>query len=275
MILQPLTTALVQLTSTDDFSSNQKQVFAGLAQVQNLGGARLVVLPENALYMRLNREAPLQPVALTAPIFKDLSSYCQNHRCDLLLTTPIQEQDQVANATVHLKSTGEVEIVYRKIHLFDVDVRGVPPVRESDDFRHGGEPSIIEVEGWKIGLSVCYDLRFSELYAHYVRQGVHALTVPAAFLVPTGRAHWEVLLRARAIECQAYVLAPAQGGTHENQQKDRRKTWGHSMTINPWGEIMGQVDGGESPLCLFQTLDPDHMESVRQQIPMNKHRRLN
>jgi len=275
MSLQPLTTALIQLTSTDDFSSNCEQVFVRLEQVRSQGGARLILLPENSLYLRLNRESKLEALSLDHPIFKKLSVYCCENRCHFLMTTPVQEPEVVSNATLHLDDQGSIQVVYRKIHLFDVNVRGVPTVRESDDFSYGSKLAAVEVDGWKIGLSICYDLRFSELFSLYVRQGVHALAVPAAFLVPTGRAHWEVLLRARAIETQSFVLAPAQGGVHENSHQDRRKTWGHSMVVSPWGEVLAEVESSEASQVLIYTLDPSQIESVRKQIPMSGHRRLN
>jgi nitrilase len=129
----------------------------------------------------------------------------------------------------------------------------------------------VDIAGWRLGLSICYDLRFPELYRHYAREGCQLLTVPSAFTVPTGRAHWEVLLRARAIENQAYVLAAAQAGSHPGG----RQTWGHSMIIDPWGEIVAEAEDSDAEGTLvIADIDRQRVEDVRRQIPAQEHRRL-
>ncbi|MCB0364123.1 MAG: carbon-nitrogen hydrolase family protein [Bdellovibrionaceae bacterium] len=275
MAQQPMRVALVQLTSTDCPDSNEAQLFAGLQMAVAQQRVRLIVLPENTLFLRLNRQREIKALELTDSVVGRLQTFCREQSCDLLLTTPTREDGRCVNATLHFSKDGKFRVVYRKIHLFDVDVEGVPPVRESDDFKCGSDGAVLEIEGWKIGLSICYDLRFAELYGQYARQGVDLITVPAAFLVPTGRAHWEVLLRARAIENQAYVLAPAQGGHHQNQQGESRETWGHSLAIGPWGEVIGDLAEAESPSVLCVSLDPQRIQEVRRQIPQGSHRRLN
>jgi len=164
--------------------------------------------------------------------------------------------------------------VYRKIHLFDVDVVGQKPVRESDVFARGTETSVFEIKGWKFGSSICYDVRFPELYLRYAREEVDAILVPAAFLTTTGRAHWEILLRARAIESQAYVLAAAQGGTHQGIKGGTRETHGHSMIVDPWGLIVEEIQDSSEVRVARATLKVDRIEAVRRQIPMKNHRTL-
>lgn len=273
----PLRVSLFQLTSVDDMALNEERIFFGLRKLAERGGARLVVLPENSLFMRLDRNAKLQAPRLQDPVFLRLTEFCRIHACDILLTTALLEENgQTVNATIRLRSDQSPEVVYRKIHLFDVNVLGVQQTRESDELTAGTEPKIIDIDDWKVGLSICYDLRFSELFLSYAKHQVDILMVPSAFLVPTGRAHWEVLLRARAIESQAYVLAPAQGGSHQNSRGDLRKTWGHTMIVDPWGVVLSQAknEGEESPQIIESSLDPSLISSVRNQIPMKSHRRL-
>ncbi|MEO0337565.1 MAG: nitrilase-related carbon-nitrogen hydrolase [Pseudomonadota bacterium] len=162
---------------------------------------------------------------------------------------------------------------YSKIHLFDVDVEGQKPIRESDDFVAGTAPKIIEIEGWRIGLSICYDIRFSELYLHYVKSGVDLIAIPAAFLPPTGEAHWEVLQRARAIEAQCFVVSSAQSGEHQSVRSGaKRVSYGHGLAVDPWGRVllnMGTEVGAEQ-MVLSRSL----LSRVRGQIPMGSHRKL-
>lgn len=134
---------------------------------------------------------------------------------------------------------------YQKIHLFDIKLEGQEAFRESDEFANGTLPAIIDVKGFKIGLSICDDVRFSELYHQYHRHQVDVITVPSAFLVTTGLAHWHTLLRGRAIEGQCYVVAPAQTGVHTSAhgKAGQRETFGHSLAVNPWGEILVEVNG--------------------------------
>jgi predicted amidohydrolase len=155
--------------------------------------------------------------------------------------------------------------------LFDVEVAGAPPVRESDYFNGGSEARVVEIDGWKFGLSICYDLRFAELYLRYAREKADVILVPSAFLVPTGEAHWHVLLRARAIEAQCFVAAPAQSGEHHSDSQVR-KTYGHSLVVDPWGKVLAELK--ESPQIQVVELDRELITKARRQIPMGGHRRL-
>jgi predicted amidohydrolase len=208
----------------------------------------------------------------------EFRDFARAENCEILIgSVPLKEPDggKVSNATMRVTAT-EVTPVYRKIHLFDVDVKGAPPVRESEQFRHGESSQIIEVRGWRIGLAICYDLRFAELFAKYAREGAHLLLIPSAFLVPTGKAHWHVLMRARAIESQAFVVAAAQSGVHRSGRgpsATKRETFGHSLAIEPWGRILKESKK-PGPAVFIAELDPELLRKARMQIPMAAHRRL-
>jgi predicted amidohydrolase len=170
---------------------------------------------------------------------------------------------KVYNRSFLYNPDGKVAARYDKINLFDVTLGGGETYRESETVE-GGNAAVL-VEGpmsAKVGLSICYDLRFAPLYAAYARAGAEIITVPAAFTVPTGQAHWETLLRARAIETGCFVLASAQGGRHE----DGRATWGHSMIVDPWGKIVAKLDHDE-PGVIVADLDLDQVGEARAKIP--------
>ena len=160
-----------------------------------------------------------------------------------------------------------------KPYLFDVDVVGAPQARESAAFSYGAKAQVITLNGWKIGLSICYDLRFSELYSKYAQKNVDVILVPSAFLVPTGKAHWHSLLRARAIESQAFIVAAAQSGDHQNANAQHRYTYGHSLVVDPWGVVLKDLETPGADLAVVE-LDSAQLKKVREQIPMAKHRRL-
>ncbi|HEX9965531.1 MAG TPA: carbon-nitrogen hydrolase family protein [Allosphingosinicella sp.] len=166
-----------------------------------------------------------------------------------------------------IDSTGAIRGYYDKIHLFDADPAGGESWRESASYAPGGRAVVADSPAGPLGLSICYDLRFPDLYRALTDAGAQVLSIPAAFTVPTGRAHWHVLMRARAIEAGAFVVAAAQWGRHE----DGRETWGHSLVVNPWGEVL--LDMGEGEGVGFASLDPGEVESVRARLPALRHRR--
>ena len=168
--------------------------------------------------------------------------------------------EKLRNRTVLLQE-GRSLAHYDKIHLFDADVPG-ESWKESNLYEHGTEAVVAEVQGVKFGLTVCFDLRFPALYHQLAQAGAMVMAVPAAFTVPTGKAHWEILLRARAIETGSYVVAAAQGGEHQ----DGRITYGHSMIISPWGEILDQVAHDE-PGIAFAEIDPERVADMRRRLP--------
>jgi deaminated glutathione amidase len=260
--------SIVQMTSVDRPEENLMSIEkAYLTAVEQ--GADLAVFPENSVFLRIQAGAPT--LGLSSEQIARLEELTRTRKTSLMLTTPIANGDGKFRNSTFLFNPGEkMQEVYAKVHLFDVDVDGAPSVRESATLVPGTGPKIIDFRGWKIGLSICYDVRFSELFSNYA-QKTDLIFVPSAFLVPTGEAHWHTLLRARAIECQAYVAAPAQCGAHSAAGQTRR-TYGHSLVVDPWGKVLGELDGGPDVLTL--ELQREEITKVRKQIPMARHRRL-
>src|SRR6201999_2584166 len=174
-----------------------------------------------------------------------------------------------ANRSFLIAPDGAITARYSKIHLFDVELASGETYRESNTVEGGNEAVVADTDFGRIGLSICYDLRFPQLYRRLAQKGAFLLTVPSAFTVPTGEAHWHVLLRARAIENAAFVIAPAQGGTHANG----RKTYGHSLIVSPWGEIIAE-SAGEEPGIIPAVLDLDQVAATRARIPALRHDRV-
>ena len=264
--------ALAQMNSVDDLRVNINQIKKMISSAAQ-NGAELVLFPENSLYFRIKSGSAIVAVKPDSAEFKEIAEHCVREKIKAHLTTAIFENDVVYNGSVLLDENAGVQVTYRKIHLFDIELEGQLPVRESDVFSHGSRPSTFKLSGFLFGSSICYDVRFAELYASYAKKEVDVIIVPSAFLVKTGQAHWETLLRARAIESQCYVLAPAQAGAHISVQnsEDRRETFGHTMAINPWGQIVTSLPTGEG--LLYSDLNKHEIEKVRKQIPMKSHRR--
>jgi len=174
-----------------------------------------------------------------------------------------------ANRSVVFGPDGALLAIYDKIHLFDADPPGEKSYRESDIYRAGEVTQVVPAAGFKLGMTICFDVRFPALYAVLAEAGCEVLAVPAAFTVPTGRAHWEVLLRARAIETGSFVVAAAQGGRHENG----RQTWGHSMIIDPWGRILAAMED-DQPGLLVADIDLDAVKDARMRLPALANRRV-
>lgn len=172
------------------------------------------------------------------------------------------------NTAFVLGEEGQLLATYRKVHLFDADVSDGTAYRESQNTSAGAAPQLFSWRGMQVGLSICYDLRFPELYRELRRQGAGLLLVPAAFTAPTGEAHWQVLLRARAIENQCFVLAAAQGGVHPGG----RRTYGHSQLVGPWGNVLTEAHTHEQ--VLVHELDQGELVRVRADMPVEAHRRL-
>jgi predicted amidohydrolase len=229
-------------------------------------GATLIATPEGANLLQKDR-AKLEP--LLRPLEDDLVvSALREAARELSVaivvgSALVRRQDgRIANRQAVIAADGAVIATYDKLHMFDVDLPNGETVRESATYEPGDRAVTAEVAGAKLGLSICYDLRFPALYRALALAGAEVLTIPAAFTRPTGEAHWEVLLRARAIETGSFVLAPAQGGRHE----DGRGTWGRSMAVGPWGEVLARLDHDE-PGVLLADLDLAAAGKARQAIP--------
>jgi len=263
--------AVVQMTSGDDVDTNLRAAEAFVADAA-ARGAEWVALPENFAFLR--REGAPLPCAwsLDGPIVNALASWAKRHEVWLLGGTFPEEvpgQSKVHNTSTLLSPRGELVAVYRKIHLFDVDLGdGGGSFRESDHFAAGSEVTVACTPFGSIGLSVCYDLRFPELYRRMVDRGARYVTVPSAFAPHTGKDHWEVLLRARAIENQVFVIAPAQCGRHSPE----RSSHGRSMIVDPWGVVLAQAP--DRPGVVVADCDPEDQDRVRAAIPCLANRRL-
>ncbi|MBB4265209.1 carbon-nitrogen hydrolase family protein [Roseospira visakhapatnamensis] len=266
----PVTVACAQLTAGDDMDLNIAAAGDAVRRARD-AGARLVLLPENVAMMTLGRDRVLARARREADhpalaAFRDLARECGIwlHAGTLGI---LREDGRAANRTYVLDPEGAIAARYDKIHMFDVDLSETERYRESETFSPGDRAVTVDLPWLRLGLSVCYDLRFAALYRTLAQAGADALAVPAAFTVPTGRAHWHVLLRARAIETGSYVLAPAQTGAHPQD----RRTYGHALIIGPWGEVL--ADAGETPGLITATLDPAEVDAARAKVPALIHDR--
>jgi predicted amidohydrolase len=267
--------AVIQMVSQSDVLGNLAQA-RGLLEKAADAGARLVVLPENFAAMgrrdvadigraEARGEGPILPWLKLAA--RDLTLWI------VAGTLPLPPDDQpegkVTACSLLVDEHGETVARYDKLHLFDVDVadsRG--RYRESDDYAHGKNVVVVDTPVGKLGLTVCYDLRFPELYTALREAGAELITAPSAFTAVTGAAHWEILLRARAIETQCYLLAAAQGGIHPGP----RETFGHAAIIDPWGRVLAEQAQGEA--VLLAKRDSQEQASIRARMPVSNHRRF-
>jgi len=263
---------VVQMTSVDDVARNLAAAADLLAEAADRG-AQLVALPENFAYLR--REGLPVPCAqgLDGEIAGFLRERARQHGIWLLggtLPERISGDSRIHNTSLLVDPQGEISAVYRKIHLFDVDLRasGGDAFVESSTVAPGKDVVVAETPFGGLGLSVCYDVRFPELYRRMAEVGARFLAVPSAFTPETGKDHWEVLLRARAIENQAFVLAPAQCGRHS----ESRESYGRSMIVDPWGLVLAQL--GDHPGVAVADCDPERLEQTRASVPALRHRRL-
>jgi deaminated glutathione amidase len=263
--------AAVQMVSTPDWATN-RDAAARLVGDAARAGAGLVALPE---YFCILGRRDTDKLALAespgdGPIQAFLSALAREHGIWLVGgTLPISTgaEGRVLNRCGVYAPDGSEATHYDKVHLFAYD-NGREAYDEGRTLAAGGTPVALQAGPLRVGLSICYDLRFPELYRALMQPPCDVLVVPAAFTHTTGRAHWELLLRARAIENQCYVLAPAQGGTHENG----RRTWGHSLIADPWGELLQVLPEGEG--FVIAEVDAARIAQVRQQLPALQHRRL-
>ncbi len=271
--MSKLNVAVIQLDAGTDPEANVREA-ARLADQAAADGARLVALPEYLQYRGSDDgyRASARPIP---GLFSDAFAQVARQRKVWILAGSLAESpgrstgqspDRPYNTSILLNPQGEIAATYRKIHLFDIALQDGPSDRESDRVTPGDRAIVAEVDGTKIGLSICYDLRFPELYRALAVAGAEILAVPANFLERTGRDHWEVLLRARAIENGAYVIAPAQVGGSPGFPAH-----GHSMIVDPWGTVIAEAAGGVT--IIQASLDLDRVASIRRQIPVLTNRR--
>jgi deaminated glutathione amidase len=268
--------ALVQMSSSDDPAVNlaEASVMIRDAVAQ---GAGIVLTPEITNCVSGSREHQRNVLVTEEldPVLTGLCALAEELKIWLLIgSLGVKSGDpdgRFANRSFLIAPDGSVKARYDKIHMFDVDLGPGEKFTESEAYRPGAEAVVAETPLGNIGLSICYDVRFGALYWKLAQAGAQILTVPAAFAVTTGQAHWEVLLRARAIETGCYVLAPAQCGAHRSTTGHRRATWGHSLAISPWGEVL--ADGGTVPGVTLVDLDLSEVSRARARVPSLTHDR--
>lgn len=264
--------ALIQLNSGPTIAGNLEPT-ATLIREAASNGATFIATPENTCRMAKDNdqrwaesfeEKDHPAIPFYAALAKELT-------VTLLIgsLSSIRVGDKLANRSYLFAPDGTIKASYDKIHLFDVDLENGETYRESDLIRAGDKLVAGDIDGIPIGLTICYDMRFPHLYRELGKKGVSIITVPAAFTVPTGKAHWETLLRARAIENGVYVVAPAQGGVHASG----RATYGHSMVVDPWGHVIARK-ADDSAGILYADIDPDAVKKARTAIPSLKHDRI-
>ena len=262
--------ALIQLTSSDDPQNNIETVSTYFDQAARLG-ADFILTPEvtNCVSTSRARQDEVLRHEHDDPTLKALREKVQKTGIMTLvgsLALKTEDADgRFANRSFLLDPQGEIAARYDKIHMFDVTVSETETYQESRGYRPGARGVLAETDLVKIGLTICYDIRFPNLYRALAQQGADILTVPSAFSPVTGAAHWETLLRARAIETGAFILAPAQTGLHAAKTGTPRKTYGHSMVISPWGEVL--ADAGEDPGVICVDINLFEVETARGRIP--------
>jgi predicted amidohydrolase len=269
-------TALIQISSSDDPAANLDMVLGMIAQAA-AAGAEFILTPEVTNCISTNRAHQLdvlhpqdQDITLAG-----LRAAAQAHGVWLLIGSLALKAETAdvpfVNRSFLVAPDGGIAAQYDKIHMFDVDLQGDQSYRESAAFHPGDRAVLAQMPFGGLGMTICYDLRFPYLYRHLAQSGAQVITVPAAFSPATGAAHWHVLLRARAIETGAYILAPAQCGTHAARSGTSRRTYGHSLIVAPWGEVLAEA--GTDPCILYADLDMAQVQMARSQVPSLRHDR--
>jgi predicted amidohydrolase len=264
--------AAVQLNCTSNEQANWESARSLIERAAG-HGAKFVATPENTNYLGPHDEKVRRAEPLDGPTgtrFADLARRLGIHLLLGSFNEKSDEERRCFNTSVLFGPDGRVLATYRKMHLFDVDVPGGPRFAESDTCKPGDAVTVVETPLAHFGLSICYDLRFPELYRAMTDRGAQVLMIPAAFTLATGKDHWEPLMRARAIENQCYVIAPAQHGDHDDA--GIKASWGHAMIVDPWGLPVAVASDG--PGLAIAEIDLDRVEKVRRAIPVSSHRRI-
>lgn len=265
-----LKTAVIQLNSRDNPVENLSQVELFLDRAADMG-AEFVALPEFWSYLGPYSGFDEAAQSIPGPFIERLQEKARRHRMIVHGGSIVERHPQLRgkfyNTTALINRDGEIVACYRKIHLFDVNLANGEKHYESDRIAPGNEVVTAEIDGITFGLSICYDLRFPELYRLLALRGAQILMVPAGFTLHTGRDHWEVLLRARAIENLCYVVAPAHVGSYP----PNRQCFGRSMVVDPWGLVLAQAQ--DMPTVVMTEIDLEQIERAREQIPCLENRR--
>ncbi|WP_424977199.1 carbon-nitrogen hydrolase family protein [Leisingera sp. S232] len=269
-------TALLQMTSTDVPAENLETVKAMMAEAAR-GGAGFVLTPEvtNCLSGSRTHQNAVLCHEEDDPVLTALREEAAKHGVWLLLGSlgikTHDEDGRFANRQFLISPEGEIRARYDKIHMFDVEVTPEETYRESDGYRPGTQAVVAETPFANIGMTICYDVRFPHLHRALAKGGAQIIAAPAAFSYVTGAGHWHALLRARAIETGCFVLAPAQTGKHPASRGPSRKTYGHSLAVAPWGEVL--ADAGQEPGVTFVDLDLEKIAEARKRVPSLTHDR--
>lgn len=264
--------AVIQLNSTSNQEANWESAEGLVRRAAGLG-ARLVATPENTNYLGPHKEKARLAEPLDGKTGKRFSALARELGVHLLLGSFNEasgDPERCYNTSVLFGPDGGRIATYRKIHLFDIDLSDAVRFVESATVIAGDRTCVAATPLGRIGLSVCYDLRFPELYVRLAKEGAEIIMVPSAFTLRTGKDHWYPLLRARAIETQCYVLAPAQGGRHDDE--GLRESYGHALIIDPWGDVIATVSDG--PGLALAEIDLERVKQVRRAMPVAEHRRL-
>ena len=271
--------ACIQMRSTTDMEHNWS-VFETLCRQAAGRNVDLIISPENTLFLgpQFHKVTLAQSIEATDGWAQKCADLAAELNVHLLLGSMAEQyiedgqpsMHKCFNTSVFFSNEGLILAKYRKIHLFDVNIPGGLCIAESDTIQAGDDVVVVDCALGKIGMSICYDLRFPELYRKMVDAGAQMIAIPSAFTLTTGKDHWHPLLRARAIETQTWVFAPGQWGTHDEEGK--RKSYGHSLIIDPWGVVV--ADAGEGERIAYAEVDLEYVEQVRQSIPVHSHRRI-
>ena len=266
---------LVQMCSSDDPGENLASVSAYIGDAAR-NGARFVLTPEvtNCVSASRKRQQEVLKPEADDQTLAMLRGEAAMRKIWLLigsLALKGEVDERFVNRSFLIAPNGEIAARYDKMHMFDVQLSEIETYRESDGYRPGDRAVLASVGDVPVGMTICYDLRFPYLYRDLAKAGAQIRTVPSAFSPDTGPLHWETLLKARAIETGSFVLAPAQTGTHKTSRGRQRKTWGHSLAIDPWGRVL--ADGGKAPGVTMVDLNLSQVEDVRRRLPSLSHDR--
>jgi len=260
----------IQITTTENYQENINKAFSFIEKSAD-DGAKFVSLPETFTYIGISEDSIAEyKEELTNDFVKRLGNLAKEKNIYLLagsIPEKIENSEKLYNTSILFSPKGEILHHYRKIHLFDICISNSTVSKESDRFESGDANNlkVIETPYGKIGFTICYDLRFSELYRKLTFLGAEIILVPSAFTLQTGKDHWEILLRARAIENQVYIVAPNQFGRHNK----KRTSYGNSMIVDPWGKVIARASDKEC--IIYGDIDIDYLRKVRKDIPCLEH----
>jgi predicted amidohydrolase len=261
--------AAIQMNSQDDKEKNIRSA-EYLIDIAAERGANLAVLPEMFNFLGPRERRPFEAEQIPGPTIQRIMAKAVQHHMGIIAGSILESSPQpgkVYNTSVFINSAGHIIARYRKLHLFDVVVEGQPPYEESATIIQGDEIVVAETDLGKLGFTICYDIRFPQLYCQLSNLGAQIISLPAAFTLHTGLAHWEVLIRARAIENLCYVIAAAQVGLHPVD----RECYGNSMIVDPWGTVLARAPTKES--VIIAAIDLHYLHKVRSNLPSLTHRR--